>query len=83
MTNPNHNSPSLIISKAFCALTKSSGYVILKFCAFPLNSFGFNPRALGLKPKLFKGNAQNFKITYPEDLVRAQNALLIIKEGEL
>ena len=39
--------------------------------------------ALGLKPKLFKGNAQNFKITYPEDLVRAQNALHIIKEGEL
>ena len=39
--------------------------------------------ALGLKPKLFKGNAQNFKITYPEDLVRAQNALHIIKEGGL
>lgn len=39
--------------------------------------------ALGLKPKLFKGNAQNFKITYPEDLVRAKNALHIIKEGEL
>ena len=39
--------------------------------------------ALGLKPKLFKGNAQNFKITYPGDLVRAQNALHIIKEGKL
>jgi len=39
--------------------------------------------ALGLKPKLFKGNTQNFKITYPEDLVRAQNALHIIKKGKL
>lgn len=39
--------------------------------------------ALGLKPKLFKGNAQNFKITYPEDFVRAQNALHMIKEGKL
>jgi 2-C-methyl-D-erythritol 4-phosphate cytidylyltransferase len=39
--------------------------------------------ALGLKPKLFKGNAQNFKITYPGDLVRAHNALHIIKEGKL
>jgi 2-C-methyl-D-erythritol 4-phosphate cytidylyltransferase len=39
--------------------------------------------ALGLKPKLFKGNAQNFKITFPGDLVRAQNALDIIKEGKL
>lgn len=39
--------------------------------------------ALGLKPRLFRGNAQNFKITYPEDLVRAQNALHIIKEGKL
>ena len=39
--------------------------------------------ALGLKPKLFKGNAQNFKITYPEDLERAQNVLHIIKEGRL
>tara|TARA_B100000035_G_scaffold314796_1_gene332354 strand:+ start:5952 stop:6650 length:699 start_codon:yes stop_codon:yes gene_type:complete len=39
--------------------------------------------ALGLKPKLFKGNAQNFKITYPEDLVRAQNVVNIIKEGKL
>ena len=39
--------------------------------------------ALGLKPKIFKGNAQNFKITYSEDLVRAQNALNIIKEGGL
>ena len=39
--------------------------------------------AMGLKPKLFKGNAQNFKITYPEDLIRAQNALQIMKKGEL
>ena len=38
---------------------------------------------MGLKPKLFKGNAQNFKITYPEDLIRAQNALQIMKKGEL
>ena len=39
--------------------------------------------ALGLKPKLFKGNSQNFKITYPEDLVRAQNILQIMKEEKI
>ena len=48
-----------------------------------MNIYAEAVEALGLKPKIFKGNAQNFKITYSEDLVRAQNALNIIKEGGL
>ena len=39
--------------------------------------------AIGLQPKIFEGSALNFKITYPEDLYRAQSAINIIKKGAL
>ncbi|MBL6685719.1 MAG: 2-C-methyl-D-erythritol 4-phosphate cytidylyltransferase [Methylophilaceae bacterium] len=34
--------------------------------------------ALGLKPKVFKGNPLNFKITFAEDIVRAEKSLEIL-----
>ena len=37
--------------------------------------------ATGLKPKIFKGSALNFKITYPEDLLRAKSAIQLINQG--
>ena len=39
--------------------------------------------AIGLQPKICEGSALNFKITYPEDLFRAQSAINIIKKGAL
>ena len=39
--------------------------------------------ASGLQPKIFEGSALTFKITYPEDLYRAQSAINIIKKGAL
>ena len=34
--------------------------------------------ALGLKPKVFKGNPLNFKVTFAEDLIRAEKSLEIL-----
>ena len=34
--------------------------------------------ALGLRPKVFKGNSLNFKVTFAEDLIRAEKSLEIL-----
>ena len=34
--------------------------------------------ALGLKPRVFSGNSLNFKITFSEDLIRAEKTLEIL-----
>lgn len=39
--------------------------------------------SLGLKPKIFKGNVLNTKITYEEDLVNANKAVELMKKSHL
>jgi 2-C-methyl-D-erythritol 4-phosphate cytidylyltransferase len=39
--------------------------------------------SLGLKPKIFKGNILNTKITYKEDLVNANKAIELMKKSHL
>ena len=39
--------------------------------------------SLGLKPKIFKGNILNTKITYKEDLVNANKAIELMKKSDL
>jgi 2-C-methyl-D-erythritol 4-phosphate cytidylyltransferase len=38
--------------------------------------------ALGLKPKLFKGNAQNFKITFPGGFSESTKCFTILLKRE-
>ena len=54
----------------------------LTFSRRALTSFKGNPtdeseaiEALGLSPKVVKGSLENFKITYPEDLLRVDKLI--------